>query len=37
VILAAQTSAGTILTFDDRLAARARQIAVDLQRPASTA
>jgi predicted nucleic acid-binding protein len=37
VILAAQTSAGTILTFDDRLAAGARKLAVDVQRPASAA
>jgi toxin FitB len=37
VILAAQASAGAILTFDDRLAASARQLAVDVERPASTA
>jgi predicted nucleic acid-binding protein len=37
VILAAQTSAGTILTFDDRLAAGARKLAVEVQRPASAA
>ena len=37
VILAAQTSAGTILTFDDRLAAGARQLAVGVERAALAA
>lgn len=37
VILAAQTSEGTILTFDERLAAGARQLAVGVQSPAAAA
>jgi predicted nucleic acid-binding protein len=37
VILAAQTAAGTILTFDEQLAAGARQLAVGVERAAPAA
>jgi predicted nucleic acid-binding protein len=37
VILAAQACAGTILTFDERLAAGARQLAVGVRSPAPAA
>jgi len=36
VILAAQQSTGLILTFDDRLAGVARELAIAVEKPAST-